>query len=168
MFKTFIKSIRQKKLLILNHHRLKSDIQGAKQTVRRRLTVIHLFFILTFYQLIGLTTTPFHPVTKELLPGFRGACLCADRSRTRTERIDDFLLDSASAGNYTFRHFSAGTATGCGPEQTSSCPHERRHNKYKSKKHMIRLAPFLSFSSCFLASEISAQTTPVPSSSPEN
>ena len=61
---------------------------------------------------MALTSSPFHPVSHELLPGYRDAYLRGDLSRTNTERVDAYLQDNEAAGDDTLRRLQKLRATG--------------------------------------------------------
>lgn len=61
---------------------------------------------------MALTSSPFHPVTNALLPGYRDAYLRGDLSRTNTARVDAHLLANAPAGDEVLRRFHKLRAAG--------------------------------------------------------
>lgn len=61
---------------------------------------------------MALTSHPFHPASKELLPGYRDAYLRGDLSRTNTELVDAYLLANANEGDETLRRFHKLKASG--------------------------------------------------------
>ena len=54
---------------------------------------------------MGLTANPFHPVTGELLTGYRDAYLRGDLSRRNTELVDAYLKANTDQSNEAFRRF---------------------------------------------------------------
>ena len=61
---------------------------------------------------MGLTTTPFHPVTNELLPGYRDAYLRGDLSRTNMELVNVYLQKNTVHGDTAFQRFNTLKAAG--------------------------------------------------------
>lgn len=54
---------------------------------------------------MALTTNPFHPVTQELLPGYRDAYLRGDLSGKNTELVDAYLKANPAKGGEAFERF---------------------------------------------------------------
>jgi hypothetical protein len=54
---------------------------------------------------MALTAHPFHPVTKELLPGYRDAYLRGDLSGKNTELVDAYLKANPAKGGEAFQRF---------------------------------------------------------------
>jgi hypothetical protein len=61
---------------------------------------------------MAITTNPFHPVTGELLPGYRDAYLRGDLSGTNTDLVDAYLKANPDKGGETFQRFHTLQATG--------------------------------------------------------
>lgn len=61
---------------------------------------------------MAITTNPFHPVTGDLLPGYRDAYLRGDLSGTNTDLVDAYLKANPEKGGETFQRFHALQATG--------------------------------------------------------
>jgi hypothetical protein len=61
---------------------------------------------------MAITTNPFHPVTGELLPGYRDAYLRGDLSGTNTELVDAYLKANPSKGGEAFQRFHTMQAKG--------------------------------------------------------
>lgn len=61
---------------------------------------------------MAITTNPFHPVTGELLPGYRDAYLRGDLSGTNTDLVDAYLKANPDKGGETFKRFHTLQATG--------------------------------------------------------
>lgn len=61
---------------------------------------------------MAITTNPFHPVTGELLPGYRDAYLRGDLSGTNTDLVDAYLKANPAQGGETFQRFHAMQASG--------------------------------------------------------
>lgn len=61
---------------------------------------------------MALTAYPFHPVTQELLPGYRDAYLRGDLSVKNTELVDAYLQAHPEKGGEAFQRFHALQATG--------------------------------------------------------
>lgn len=61
---------------------------------------------------MAITTNPFHPVTGELLPGYRDAYLRGDLSGTNTELVDAYLKANPSKGGEAFQRFHTLQAKG--------------------------------------------------------
>lgn len=61
---------------------------------------------------MAITTNPFHPVTGDLLPGYRDAYLRGDLSGTNTDRVDAYLKANPTKGGETFQRFHTLQATG--------------------------------------------------------
>ena len=61
---------------------------------------------------MALTAHPFHPVTQELLPGYRDAYLRGDLSGKNTELVDAYLKANPSKGGEAFQRFHALQAKG--------------------------------------------------------
>ncbi|MFD2720560.1 carboxypeptidase-like regulatory domain-containing protein [Hymenobacter monticola] len=56
---------------------------------------------------MALTAHPFHPVTQELLPGYRDAYLRGDLSGKNTELVDAYLKANPEKGGEAFQRFHA-------------------------------------------------------------
>lgn len=56
---------------------------------------------------MALTAHPFHPVTQELLPGYRDAYLRGDLSGKNTELVDAYLKANRDKGSEAFQRFHA-------------------------------------------------------------
>lgn len=56
---------------------------------------------------MALTSHPFHPVTQELLPGYRDAYLRGDLSGKNTELVSAYLKANPSKGGEAFQRFHA-------------------------------------------------------------
>jgi hypothetical protein len=56
---------------------------------------------------MALTSHPFHPVTQELLPGYRDAYLRGDLSGKNTELVDAYLKANRDKGGEAFQRFHA-------------------------------------------------------------
>jgi hypothetical protein len=54
---------------------------------------------------MAITTNPFHPVTGELLPGYRDAYLRGDLSVTNTALVDAYLKANPTKGGEAFQRF---------------------------------------------------------------
>jgi hypothetical protein len=54
---------------------------------------------------MAITTNPFHPVTGELLPGYRDAYLRGDLSVTNTALVDAYLKANPAKGGEAFQRF---------------------------------------------------------------
>lgn len=61
---------------------------------------------------MAITTNPFHPVTGELLPGYRDAYLRGDLSGKNTELVDAYLKANPTKGGEAFQRFHSLQATG--------------------------------------------------------
>lgn len=61
---------------------------------------------------MAITTNPFHPVTGELLPGYRDAYLRGDLSGKNTELVDDYLKANPAKGGEAFQRFHSLQANG--------------------------------------------------------
>jgi hypothetical protein len=61
---------------------------------------------------MALTAHPFHPVTQELLPGYRDAYLRGDLSGKNTELVDAYLKANPNKGGEAFQRFHALQAKG--------------------------------------------------------
>ncbi|MBF9221435.1 carboxypeptidase-like regulatory domain-containing protein [Hymenobacter ruricola] len=61
---------------------------------------------------MALTAHPFHPVTQELLPGYRDAYLRGDLSVKNTELVDAYLKANPAKGGEAFQRFHALQAKG--------------------------------------------------------
>ena len=61
---------------------------------------------------MALTSHPFHPVTQELLPGYRDAYLRGDLSGKNTELVDAYLKANPAKGGEAFQRFHALQAKG--------------------------------------------------------
>ncbi|WP_201980187.1 carboxypeptidase-like regulatory domain-containing protein [Hymenobacter rubidus] len=61
---------------------------------------------------MALTAHPFHPVTQELLPGYRDAYLRGDLSGKNTELVDAYLKANPDKGGEAFQRFHALKAKG--------------------------------------------------------
>jgi len=61
---------------------------------------------------MALTAHPFHPVTQELLPGYRDAYLRGDLSGKNTELVDAYLKANPDKGGEAFQRFHALQAKG--------------------------------------------------------
>jgi hypothetical protein len=58
-----------------------------------------------FYLIMALTAHPFHPVTQELLPGYRDAYLRGDLSVKNTDLVDAYLKANPEKGGEAFQRF---------------------------------------------------------------
>ena len=65
-----------------------------------------------FFNFMALTAHPFHPVTQELLPGYRDAYLRGDLSGKNTELVDAYLKANPAKGGEAFQRFHALKAKG--------------------------------------------------------
>ncbi|WP_082116254.1 carboxypeptidase-like regulatory domain-containing protein [Hymenobacter terrenus] len=54
---------------------------------------------------MALTSHPFHPITRELLPGYRDAYLRGDLSNKNTELVDAYLKANPAKGSEAFERF---------------------------------------------------------------
>lgn len=61
---------------------------------------------------MAITTNPFHPVTGELLPGYRDAYLRGDLSGKNTDLVDAYLKANPTKGGEAFQRFHSLQATG--------------------------------------------------------
>lgn len=61
---------------------------------------------------MALTAHPFHPVTQELLPGYRDAYLRGDLSGKNTDLVDAYLKANPAKGGEAFQRFHALKAKG--------------------------------------------------------
>lgn len=61
---------------------------------------------------MAITTNPFHPVTGELLPGYRDAYLRGDLSGTNTQLVDAYLKANPHKGGEAFQRFHTLQAKG--------------------------------------------------------
>ncbi|MBO2011676.1 carboxypeptidase-like regulatory domain-containing protein [Hymenobacter negativus] len=61
---------------------------------------------------MALTAHPFHPVTQELLPGYRDAYLRGDLSGKNTELVDAYLKANPDKGGEAFQRFHTLKAKG--------------------------------------------------------
>jgi hypothetical protein len=61
---------------------------------------------------MALTAHPFHPVTQELLPGYRDAYLRGDLSGKNTELVDAYLKANPEKGGEAFQRFHTLKAKG--------------------------------------------------------
>lgn len=61
---------------------------------------------------MALTAHPFHPVTQELLPGYRDAYLRGDLSGKNTELVDAYLKANPNKGGEAFQRFHTLKAKG--------------------------------------------------------
>jgi hypothetical protein len=61
---------------------------------------------------MAITTNPFHPVTGELLPGYRDAYLRGDLSGKNTDLVDAYLRANPTKGGEAFERFHAMQASG--------------------------------------------------------
>jgi hypothetical protein len=61
---------------------------------------------------MAITAHPFHPVTGDLLPGYRDAYLRGDLSGTNTELVDAYLKGNPTKGGEAFQRFHSLQAKG--------------------------------------------------------
>jgi hypothetical protein len=61
---------------------------------------------------MAITAHPFHPVTGDLLPGYRDAYLRGDLSGTNTELVDAYLKANPTKGGEAFQRFHSLQAKG--------------------------------------------------------
>lgn len=61
---------------------------------------------------MALTSHPFHPITQELLPGYRDAYLRGDLSGKNTQLVDAYLKANPTKGGEAFQRFHAMKADG--------------------------------------------------------
>jgi hypothetical protein len=61
---------------------------------------------------MAITTNPFHPVTGELLPGYRDAYLRGDLSGKNTDLVDAYLKANPTKGGEAFQRFHSLQAKG--------------------------------------------------------
>lgn len=81
---------------------------------------------------MAITTNPFHPVTGELLPGYRDAYLRGDLTGTNTELVDAYLKANPTKGGEAFQRFHTLQASG----------HEVRPVGWlQNQLHLIRTEP---------------------------
>lgn len=71
-----------------------------------------LFSYILFSNFMALTAHPFHPVTQELLPGYRDAYLRGDLSGKNTDLVDAYLKANPAKGGEAFQRFHALKAKG--------------------------------------------------------
>jgi hypothetical protein len=80
----------------------------------RLMPVLPAIFISThpFHLVMALTAHPFHPVTQELLPGYRDAYLRGDLSVKNTDLVDAYLKANPEKGGEAFQRFHTLQANG--------------------------------------------------------